>query len=144
MSAITKSRGRSIGALSEESGVKIETIRYYERIGIMPAPARRASGHRVYGKEEAKRLSFVRRCRELGFSLEEIRTLLSVVDGGEQTCKDVHAIVSTHSASVKKKIRDLQRLSQTLDAMAAKCAQGEVPLCPIIDDLLEQADIQSN
>ncbi|NRG19237.1 helix-turn-helix domain-containing protein [Rhizobiales bacterium] len=144
MSAITKSNNLSIGALSEESGVKIETIRYYERIGIMPAPARRASGHRIYGREQAKRLSFIRRCRELGFSLEEIRTLLSLVDGGEQTCMGVHAIVHTHAASVKEKIRDLQRLASTLDAMAAKCAQGEVPYCPVIEDLFDGANNPSN
>ena len=76
-----KNGGLSIGALSKQSGVNIETVRYYEKIGIMPAPARSAGGYRVYTSEHLKRLGFVRRGRQLGFSLDELRGLLRMVDG---------------------------------------------------------------
>ena len=80
----------SIGVLSERSGVHIETIRYYEKIGVMPKPARSAAGYRVYGNDHTRRLHFVRRGRELGFSLDELRGLLRLVDGHSYTCREVH------------------------------------------------------
>ena len=83
--------GLSIGALSKQSGANIETIRYYEKIGVMPKPARNASGYRVYGSDHVRRLHFVRRGRELGFSLDELRNLLRLVDGHAYTCAEVNA-----------------------------------------------------
>ena len=80
-----------IGQLSRRSGVNIETIRFYERVGILPKPPRSQGGHRLYDEAHEKRLHFVRRSRELGFSLDEIRGLLRLVDGGRYTCSEVRA-----------------------------------------------------
>src|SRR5438132_8009272 len=110
ISMITNSRAASvaIGVLSERSGVNIETIRYYERIGLVPKPPRSDGGHRLYGREDVQRLAFVRRSRELGFSLEEIRALLGLADGGSGA--QVHGLTVRHIADVRQKIADLKRL----------------------------------
>src|SRR5262245_16891453 len=89
---VLRGSGLTIGALSKRTRVNVETIRFYERIGILPKPPRSAGGHRIYGDHELMRLGFVRRGRELGFSLDEVRGLLSLVDGGRFTCAEVKAI----------------------------------------------------
>lgn len=127
----------SIGVLSERSGVNVETIRYYEKIGIMPSPARSASGYRVYRLEHARRLHFVRRGRELGFSLDELRGLLLVVDGHTCSCREVHELTVQHLADIRQKIKDLRRLERVMSDMAAQCTRDLVPECPIIDALFE-------
>ncbi|PRX37035.1 MerR family transcriptional regulator, mercuric resistance operon regulatory protein [Meinhardsimonia xiamenensis] len=137
MAPLTSARGYSIGALSRATGVKVETIRYYERIGIMPEPGRTAGGNRQYTHEHLKRLSFIRRCRALGFPVAEIRALLSMVDSRDVTCGEVHAIVTHQLAEVRRRLADLARLEADLSAMAAQCAQGDVPACPIIDTLFD-------
>ncbi len=137
MTAITNERGLAIGALSKRAGVNIETIRYYERIGIMPQAFRRQSGHRFYDRAQLKRLVFIRRGRELGFGLDDIRTLLTLEDRGALTCEEVHDVVQDHARAVKAKIGDLQRLASVLDAMASECGKGRVPECPVIDALYE-------
>lgn len=136
MAGITTSRGgdRTIGVLSRDTGVKIETIRYYERIGILPAPHRTEGGHRVYPAETVRRLTFVRRARELGFSLQEVRGLLKLAED-RGTCAEVKAITLAHAASVARKIEDLDRLRTVLADMAATCEDGRVPDCPIIEAL---------
>jgi MerR family mercuric resistance operon transcriptional regulator len=91
-----------IGALSRRTGCKVETIRYYERIGLLPPPPRSAGGQRHYGKDGLKRLTFIRRSRELGFSLKEVRGLLRLVDGGGYTCAEVRAITLDHLAEVRQ------------------------------------------
>lgn len=137
MSVITRSRGPAltIGALSKHTGVNIETIRFYERIGILPKPPRSAGGHRIYGQGLLMRLGFVRRSRELGFSLDEIRGLLQLVDGGHYTCAEVRSIALDHLADVRHKIADLRRLERTLAEVAGKCRGGKVPECPVIEAL---------
>lgn len=135
MSEITKTRGYAIGALSRETTVNIETIRYYERIGIMPKPDRTEGGNRQYNHDQLKRLFFIKRCRELGFSIEEIRALLQMVDRADFTCGEVHSMTVDHLATVKKKLTDLRRLEKSLRSMAAECGKGDVPACPIIDTL---------
>jgi MerR family mercuric resistance operon transcriptional regulator len=125
----------SIGALSERSGVNIETIRYYEKIGVMPKPARRGSGYRNYGSAQVRRLHFVRRGRELGFSLDEIRNLLHLVDGHAFTCAEVNALTVDHLKDIRQKIADLRRLERAMSEMTALCAKDEIPECPIIDAL---------
>jgi MerR family mercuric resistance operon transcriptional regulator len=125
----------SRGALANQTGVNSETIRYYEKIGLMPDPARTGAGHRVYDESHAKRLSFVRRSRELGFALREIRGLLELVDGGDYTCADVRDRTLIHLDDVTTKIRDLQKMQKTLKSMASKCDGGSVPECPIVDAL---------
>lgn len=128
----------SRGSLSAKTGVNIETIRYYEKIRLMPDPARSAGGHRIYGQSQLKRLSFIRRSRELGFTLQEIRELLELVDGGDYTCADVREKTVNHLTDVAKKIRDLQKMQSTLETMASKCDGGLVPECPIVDALYSE------
>lgn len=139
MSAIDISRGPalSIGALSKGSGVSIESIRFYERAGLWQKPPRSMGGHRIYGQEHLRRLSFVRRCRELGFSLDEVRGLLRLVDGGGYTCAEVKAITLDHLADIRRKIADLRRLERTFAVVAGKCKGGKVPDCPVIDALFD-------
>ena len=125
----------TIGNLSKQSGVNIETIRYYEEIGVMPAPGRSAGGFRIYGPDHIKRLGFVRRSRQLGFSLDEIRNLLRLVDGHGHTCAEVHALMLSHLAEIRRKIRDLRRLQRAMAEMAARCSGESVPECPFVDAL---------
>ena len=125
--------------LADETGCNIETIRYYEKIGVLPPPKRTASGYRVYGSDDIKRLSFIRRLRQLGFTLAEIRQFLELIDGHDYTCREVHARTLIHISDVKIKVRDLRKIQATLSAMAEQCGRGEVPDCPIIDELFGQS-----
>jgi MerR family transcriptional regulator, mercuric resistance operon regulatory protein len=127
------------GELAEQSGCNIETVRFYEKQGLLPAPPRTAGGHRNYAPEHLKRLTFIRRSRELGFTLDEVRGLLGLVDGEDWTCAQVRAMTLDHLADVRRKITDLGKLAQTLEDMAAQCDGGAVPACPIVDALLESA-----
>jgi MerR family mercuric resistance operon transcriptional regulator len=124
-----------IGELSGRTGCNIETIRYYERIGLLPPPPRSAGGHRLYGVDHLKRLTFIRRGRQLGFALKEVRGLLAMVDGGGQTCDEVQALTLAHLDEVRRKIADLKAMERVLDAMAAECEGGTVPACPVIGAL---------
>ena len=127
-----------IGAFSVRTGCYIETIRYYERIKLLPKPPRTEGGHRFYGREHIKRLVFIRRSRELGFSLDEVRTLLLLVDGKRYTCQEIKTITENHLDEVRKKISDLRRLQTTLGAISSRCTGRKVPNCPIIDALFPQ------
>ena len=133
----------SIGALSKQSAVNIETIRYYEKIGIMPVPARSAGGYRIYEPGHLKRLGFVRRGRELGFGLDELRGLLRLVDGHTYTCAEVRTLTLDHLAEVRRKIRDLRRLGRVMADMAAQCTGDRVPQCPVIDALFDSRPMLS-
>lgn len=137
MSEITTSRALPIGEMSRKTGVNIETIRYYERIGVMPKPVRTEGGHRAYDADQLKRLAFIKRSRELGFSLNEIRALLDLVETGTNTCSEVHEMTTKHLATVRKKVTDLRRMERVLKDMATECSQGDVPECPIIDALFD-------
>ena len=123
------------GELSKRTGVHIETIRYYERIGILPEPPRTESGHRVYNDELAGRLTFIVRAKELGFALEETRALLSLMDEEAITCAEVKQITQMHIADVRQKISDLKKMEKVLKKMEAQCNGKNVPECPIIDAL---------
>jgi len=125
----------SIGRFSKHTGCNVETIRYYEKIGLLPAPPRTAGGHRMYGGGHTKRLGFIRRSRELGFALDEIRTLLILADGGEFNCGKVKEITLHHMQCVKEKIRDLRKLERTLTTISNECGDGIAPSCPIIEAL---------
>jgi MerR family mercuric resistance operon transcriptional regulator len=124
----------TIGALSEQTGVNVETIRYYEREGLLPSAPRTAGGHRVFDQAHLRRLIFIRRSRELGFSGTEVRTLLGLVDGG-YTCGEVRDLTLTHLVSVRAKIADLRRLENTLTTISSKCEGGDTPDCPIVEAL---------
>lgn len=130
-----RARDFSIGRLSVETGVNIETIRYYERIAIMPAPPRTQGGQRVYGDDHLKRLTFIRRCRELGFSLDEIRALLGLAGGHALTCAEVSGMAHAHIADIRQKVKDLRKLERVLTDLAAQCHGRKVPECPILDAL---------
>lgn len=123
------------GRLAKLTGCNIETIRYYEREGILPQPRRSEGGHRLYEPADVRRLRFVRRCRELGFSLEEIRGLLELVDGGRYSCGEVRDMTLRHAGEIRKKISDLRRMERILKEMASQCEGGDVPECPILDAL---------
>ena len=125
------------GVVSQLTGCNIETIRYYERAGLMPDPARSEGGHRIYSQDQVRRLMFIRRCRELGFTVEQIRELLRLVDGGDYTCAEVRVITIDHLDDVGRKIADLRKIQTTLRDMAAECDGGDVPECPIVDVLFK-------
>lgn len=123
--------------MAKRSGVNAETIRYYEKIELMLEPGRNSGGHRIYEEVHLQRLCFIRRCREMGFSLEEIRELLSLVDREQVSCEHVQQIAEDHVLSIRQKIKDLQRMQGTLRDLAKQCSGENVPECPIIDALLE-------
>ena len=123
------------GALAQTLGCNLETIRYYEKIGLMQLPDRTTAGHRIYTENDQSRLRFILRCRELGFSIAEIRSLLSLVDSGTYSCAEIYALTSSHMMSIRQKIRDLKKLETTLKAISDECSKGDTPDCPIIDAL---------
>lgn len=123
------------GALAKRSGCNAETIRYYEKIGLLPPPRRSAGGHRLYTMADQRRLRFVLRARELGFGIGEIRSLLSMTDQANYSCDEIHDLTLAHLASVRQKIADLTRLEQTLSGIAENCRGGDRPDCPVIDAL---------
>jgi MerR family transcriptional regulator, mercuric resistance operon regulatory protein len=127
----------TIGKLSEYTGVHVETIRYYEKIGLLPAPPRSAGGHRLYAHEHRERLVFLRRSRDLGFSLEDIRALLELAAGGEFTCKEVKTLTIQHLQHVRQKIKDLRKLERALVHISSRCEKGAAQTCPILEMLFE-------
>ncbi len=129
-----------IGTLSAATGVNIETIRYYEKIGLIPAPPRTEGRQRVYDSAHLKRLTFIRRSRELGFSLDEIRALLGLVRGGDLSCAEVKTMTEQHVTDIRRKVKDLKKLERVLTELTAKCRGNTVPDCPILDALSASAD----
>jgi MerR family mercuric resistance operon transcriptional regulator len=137
MRAITPSRadGLTIGTLSELTGVNIETIRYYERTKVLPAPPRTASGRRMYQAADVRTLAFLRRARELGFSLDEVRALLRLGGPAKASCREVRRIASHHLNEIRAKISDLRKLERLLAKTVAQCTGTTAPDCPVIDIL---------
>jgi MerR family mercuric resistance operon transcriptional regulator len=130
-------RRLTIGKLAAASGVNLETIRYYERIGLMPAPDRTESGHRLYEDDHRRRLTFIRRGRELGFSLEEIRALLALAEPQRRSCDEVQKIAAAHLDEVRGKIADLVGLEALLAETVRRCGgETDAPACAVLD-LLE-------
>ena len=128
----------AIGDLARRAGCRVETVRYYERAGLMPAPPRTAGGHRVYGAGHMKRLAFIRRARELGFPLDQVRGLLELADSGDFTCGDVRAMTLGHRDDVRRRMADLRRLDAALAALAAQCEGGGGRDCAILDALFDR------
>jgi len=125
-----------IGELSRRTGYNIETIRYYERVGLLPHPPRSASRYRLYESSDARRLTFVRRARELGFTLDEVRALLALsAEQAEDTCTEVRRVAAGHLADVRAKIADLRAMERVLSDAVRRCDAGERPGCPLIDTL---------
>jgi MerR family mercuric resistance operon transcriptional regulator len=137
MPAITVSRAGTllIGQLSRLSGVNIETIRYYERIKMVPPPPRTASGRRVYDSTHLRILAFIRRSRELGFSLDEIRALIRLGGPDKATCREVLDIAAHHLEDIRNKIGCLRKLERLLAKTIAQCSGRTVPDCPVLDVL---------
>ncbi len=127
------------GDLAKLTGCNFETIRYYENIGVMPEPPRTSKNYRAYDESHVARLRFIMRARELGFTLDEVRDLLALVDGGAQTCGEVQALANAHLASVRAKIADLKRIEHVMSSTVAQCTGDDVPDCPVIDALTEVA-----
>ena len=129
----------AIGDLARQTGTKVETIRWYERDGIMPAPVRTAGGHRVYTQADLDRLAFIRHARELGFPLEDVRELLRLADEPERPCAESDAIARTHLEAVRSRIARLQALEAELVRMVAACGHGRVAECRVIEVLADQS-----
>ncbi|MHB2268007.1 MerR family transcriptional regulator [Aliihoeflea sp. PC F10.4] len=125
----------TIGHLARQTGTKVETIRFYEKNGLLPEPSRTEGNYRAYEPDHLNRLSFIRRARDLGFSLDQIRALLALSDNRGQSCAAVDAIASEHRAEVEKKIADLMALKAELDRMIDQCGCGVVADCRIIETL---------
>jgi len=121
--------------LARATGCNLETIRYYENVGVMPDPPRTAKNYRTYDSTHVSRLKFILRARDLGFALSEVRGLLALVDGGMQTCGEVKTMASLHLDNVRAKITDLSRIEQVLSETVAKCSGDNVPQCAVIDAL---------
>lgn len=132
-----------IGEAARLSRCKVETIRFYERKGLMPPPLRTEGSHRTYGREHVGRLKFIRRCRELGFPLDDVRALLGLVDGERVTCAEVKALTVAQLRAIRGKIADLHRMARVLDRMAQSCAGGNLPDCPIIVALFDASSAPS-
>jgi Cu(I)-responsive transcriptional regulator len=126
----------TIGDLARETGVKVVTVRYYERIGLLPTPVRRGSGaYRSYDSADLGRLSFIRRARDLGFTLDQIRLLLELAEQRDRDCADVDALAREHLADVERKIADLSALRRELQDLIESCRRGKVEECRIIEAL---------
>lgn len=128
-------RTYSIGSLAAATDTKVETVRYYERIGLLPAPGRTSGNYRAYSDDHLGRLSFIRRARDLGFTLDQIRALLGLADNREQDCCAVDALAQEHLAEVDRKIADLKALRRELNGLISQCEKGTIADCRIIGAL---------
>ena len=124
-----------ISEAAESSGCHLETIRYYERVGLMPKPRRTASGYREYRDDEVDRLRFITRSRDLGYSLDEIRSLLRLNDDPTMSCCDVDGIARTHLTEIGTRVVELQRIAMELERVIDGCAGGNRGTCTILDAL---------
>ncbi|MBD3648093.1 MAG: helix-turn-helix domain-containing protein [Pseudomonadales bacterium] len=123
------------GEFAQRTGCNAETIRYYEKIGLLPAPTRSESGYRQYDDRHEQRLRFIMRGRELGFVIEDVRSLLNLVDRNAVSCGEVENLAKLHLHSVRNKIGDLQRMERVLNDTVRSCSGEDVPDCPLIDVL---------
>jgi DNA-binding transcriptional MerR regulator len=134
----------SIGVLAQQTGCTVPTIRYYEEIGLLPTGPRTEAGRRLYGAPAVKRLTFIRRCRDFGFSIEQVRELVGLVDEPERPCVEVRDIASGHLAEVRAKLAELQALEASLSAFVQSCdtacAGGPSVDCTILEDLAQPTE----
>jgi MerR family mercuric resistance operon transcriptional regulator len=125
----------AIGQASQQSGVNIETIRYYEREGVVPKPGRSAAGRRLYSVDEIAKLRFVKRCRDLGFPIPIIQTFLSFTGKEDRSCGEVKTLAEDHLAQIDAKIENLARLREALLNLSKNCDDGTAA-CPMLDSLM--------
>lgn len=128
-----------IGTLAKKTGCQIETIRFYERTGLMPKPDRTHSGHRVYGAEHENRLRFIRRSRGLDFTLKEIRFLLQAAESDNPSCADVEKFSKKHLGLIQGKIKDLRAMERTMKTLLSECQGNRVLGCPLIHVLYQES-----
>lgn len=125
-----------IGTLAAACNCPAETIRYYEKIGLLPKPLRTANGYRSYDERHQKWLQFVLRSRALGFTQDEVRRLSNIADQSQPVCADVHQLLVEHIVDVRKKLLDLKRMEKSLARLKSKCQDGTLNDCPVIDELM--------
>src|SRR5947208_7492554 len=126
----------SIGELAKRTGTKVVTVRYYEQIGLLPVPSRTAGNYRTYSNEHMRRLRFIRRCRDLGFTLDQVRDLLRLSSEKTKACAEVDRIAEQHRRTVEEKLADLTRLASELRRLSACCrGKGLIADCRIIEAL---------
>jgi DNA-binding transcriptional MerR regulator len=134
----------SIGFVARQTGCTVPTIRYYEEIGLLPEVARSDTGHRHYGNDAVRRLTFIRRCRDFGFSIEQVRELVGLVDHPERPCVEARDIASAQLVKVRDKLAELQALEASLSAFVVgcntACAGGAAVDCTILEDLTHSAE----
>jgi MerR family transcriptional regulator, mercuric resistance operon regulatory protein len=134
-------KGLHRAELAQRTGCNLETVRYYEKVGLLPEPPRTTSGYRSYDTSHERRLRFVLRARELGFSLDEIRELLHLVDERDRPCAEARAVATAHLADVGAKIADLKRMERVLKDVVAQCGDGMLPECPLIETLFREGTV---
>jgi len=134
----------SIGALAQQTGCTVPTIRYYEEIGLLPVGPRTEAGRRLYGAPAVKRLTFIRRCRDFGFSIEQVRELMGLIDEPDRPCVEVREIASGHLVEVRKKLTEFQALEASLAAFVVSCdtacSGGRSVDCTILEDLAHASE----
>jgi Cu(I)-responsive transcriptional regulator len=135
MGAARQQGMHNIGETAKASGVSAKMIRHYESIGLIGEALRTDAGYRVYNERDVQVLQFIHRSRELGFSLEQIRTLLALWQDKQRASKDVRAMAKQHIAELDRKIADMQAMRRTLETLSTKCHGDDRPDCPILDDL---------
>ncbi|WP_313272635.1 helix-turn-helix domain-containing protein [Stenotrophomonas sp.] len=128
-----------ISEAADASGCHLETIRYYERIGLLPRPDRSGNGYRIYGPADIERLRFIARGRDLGFSLEEVRSLLQLAGHEGLSCGDVDRLARSHLADIRSRMADLQRMTNELERVIASCQGGQRAECTILSTLRHSA-----
>lgn len=133
-----------IGELAQAVGVDVQTVRFYERQGLLPMPARRLNGYRAYGPEHVERLAFIRHCRALDLTLEEAGQLLQLLEHPADECGDALALVVRHRQQVRKRIASLQALEQRLEDLQARCAgNADAAHCAILAELAGAAQAEA-
>lgn len=136
-------QGMSIGALAERTGCNVPTIRYYEEVGLLPRADRRPGGHRIYGGADLRRLTFIRRCRDFGFPVEQVRTLVLLAENPKRDCVEARDLAQTNLDAVREKMAELQALERSLahfvDRCTSACVGGPAPECLILEDLATPA-----
>lgn len=131
--------GLKIGDLAERTGTNAPTIRYYEEIGLLPHPDRQEGNQRRYSENDVRRLTFIRRCRDFGFSIDQVRTLATLVQDRSRTCLEARDLAQAHLLTVRAKLKELRELERGIagfvESCNIKCAGGPGPDCVILDDL---------
>ncbi|MFO7527515.1 MAG: Cd(II)/Pb(II)-responsive transcriptional regulator [Marinobacter sp.] len=130
-----------IGAIAKQASIPVETVRYYEKIGLLPEPVRDANGYRSYRQAHLDRLLFIKRCRNLDMAQDEIRELIRLAEQPEADCSDVDALLARHLDHVRERLKELASLEQTLEKLQAACSDGgTVSECGILGGLTSELD----